>query len=170
MSTIRIPAPLRQLTKGEAEISVVAETVAQAVDMLNAKYPGIKERIFDQSGQLHKFINIYVNGEDIRFLDNVETKIAEGDEISIIPAIAGGASVKKKFYLTFPKDRIKDPVIYWLGHKFQIITNIRSASVSDEIGLMALEMEGEEEEINKGVAYLRELGVRVEPIVMDVVE
>ncbi|NIS60094.1 MAG: FeS-binding protein [Proteobacteria bacterium] len=81
-----------------------------------------------------------------------------------------GGHVKRKVYLTFPQDLIKEPVVYNVGRKFEVVTNIRTASVTEEMGIMALEMTGEEEEYQKAVEYLRGLGVRVDPIEMDVIE
>lgn len=81
-----------------------------------------------------------------------------------------GAQVRKRVYLTFPQALIKEPVVYNVGKKFKVVTNIRTASVTEEIGIMALEMTGEEEEYQKAVDYLREMGVRVDPIEMDVIE
>ncbi len=81
-----------------------------------------------------------------------------------------GSHVTRRVYLTFPKALIKEPVVYNVGKKFEVVTNIRTASVTEEIGIMALEMTGEEEEYQKAVEYLRELGIRVDPIEMDVIE
>jgi molybdopterin synthase sulfur carrier subunit len=87
---IRIPTPLRKLTNNEELVEVKATTIGDAINELQARYPGIKERLVDDAGAVRKFVNIYVNEEDIRFLQNQQTKIKEGDEVSIIPAIAGG--------------------------------------------------------------------------------
>jgi ABC-type methionine transport system ATPase subunit len=81
-----------------------------------------------------------------------------------------GSHVKKRVYLTFPQSLIKEPVVYNVGKKFTVMTNIRTASVTEEMGIMALEITGEEEEYQKAVEYLKEIGVRVDPIEMDVVE
>jgi ABC-type methionine transport system ATPase subunit len=81
-----------------------------------------------------------------------------------------GSRVKKKVYLTFPQSLIKEPIIYNVGKKFNVVTNIRTASVTEEMGIMALEITGEEEEYHKAVEYLRGIGVRVDPIEMDVIE
>lgn len=78
--------------------------------------------------------------------------------------------VKKKVYLTFPQHLIKEPVIYTVGKKFNVVTNIRTASVTEEMGIMALEITGEEGEYLKAVEYMRGIGVRVDPIEMDVIE
>jgi len=81
-----------------------------------------------------------------------------------------GSHVEKKIYLTFPKSLIKEPVVYNVGKKFKVVTNIRTASITEEMGIMALEITGEEEEYQKAVEYLRGIGVRVDPIEMDVIE
>ena len=78
--------------------------------------------------------------------------------------------MKEKFYLTYPPPLIKEPVIYWLGKKFDVITNIRGANVSNEMGLLALEMEGTQQEIDRAVAWLRAQGITVEPIEKNVIE
>ena len=87
---VRIPTPLRKLTNNEEIVEVNAATVGAAFDELQSRFPGIKERLLDESGAVRRFVNVYVNEEDIRFLQNQETAIKSGDEISIIPAIAGG--------------------------------------------------------------------------------
>jgi len=87
---IRIPTPLRKLTNNEEVVEVSAATIGDAISELQTRYPGIKERLIDESGTVRRFVNVYVNEEDIRFLDNQQTKLKDGDEISIIPAIAGG--------------------------------------------------------------------------------
>ena len=90
MAKIRIPTPLRKLTNNEEVVEVNAGTVGSAITELQSRYPGIKERLVDESGAIRRFVNVYVNEEDIRFLQNQETPLKSGDEISIIPAIAGG--------------------------------------------------------------------------------
>ena len=86
---VRIPTPLQKLTNGKAEVECAAKNVAELVDALEKDYPGLKERLSD-GGKIRRFINIYVNEEDIRFLDKEETALKDGDNISIVPAIAGG--------------------------------------------------------------------------------
>jgi len=87
---VRIPTPLRKLTNDEEVIEVNADTVGGAIAELQTKFPGIQERLLDENGGVRRFVNVYVNEEDIRFLQNQQTTLKEGDEISIIPAIAGG--------------------------------------------------------------------------------
>ena len=89
-SKIRIPTPLRKLTDNEEIIEVSASTVGDAIIELQSRFPGIKERLLDENGAVRRFVNVYVNEEDIRFLQNQQTPLKSGDEVSIIPAIAGG--------------------------------------------------------------------------------
>ena len=89
--TIHVPTPLRKLTGNEAELQVEARSVAELVDSLESSHEGIKERLVDEEGEIRRYVNIYVNEEDIRFLDGRETVLKDGDRVSIVPAIAGGA-------------------------------------------------------------------------------
>ena len=90
--TVRIPTPLRRLTQNQPEVEAEGNTIESLIENLEANYPGIKERICDESGNIRRFVNIYLNDEDIRFLDGNSTAVKDGDEISVIPAIAGGSS------------------------------------------------------------------------------
>lgn len=87
---VRIPTPLRKLTQDQELVQVEAATVSEAIAQLQCRYPGIQERLVDEKGEVRRFVNVYVNEEDIRFLQNQNTSLKDGDEISIIPAIAGG--------------------------------------------------------------------------------
>src|SRR5512144_1908007 len=86
---VRIPTPLQKITNGKAEVECAAKNVAELVEMLEKDYPGMKERLSD-GGKIRRFINIYVNEEDIRFVNKEETTLKDGDNVSIVPAIAGG--------------------------------------------------------------------------------
>jgi len=86
---VRIPTPLQKITNGKAEVECTAKNVAELVEVLEKDYPGIKERLSD-GGKIRRFINIYVNEEDIRFVNKEETTLKDGDSVSIVPAIAGG--------------------------------------------------------------------------------
>lgn len=88
--TVRIPTPLRTLTKNADEVTVKGNTIREVIENLESNYNGIKERICDEKGQIRRFINFYLNDEDIRFLENQDTPVKDGDQISIVPAIAGG--------------------------------------------------------------------------------
>ena len=90
MPNVRIPTPLRKLTQGKEEVMVAGATVGEVIAALENDYPGIKTRICDDSGQVRRFVNIFVNDEDIRFLQNLDTPTGDKDEVSVVPAIAGG--------------------------------------------------------------------------------
>ncbi|MBI1953256.1 MAG: MoaD/ThiS family protein [Candidatus Omnitrophica bacterium] len=88
--TIRIPTPLQKLTQSRSEVAASGKTVDDLIQDLERQFPGVKERLCDANGRLRRFVNVYVNDEDIRFLKQEATPVKDGDEVSIIPAIAGG--------------------------------------------------------------------------------
>ena len=90
MIKVRIPTPLRPMTGGKGEVEVETGSIVEMIEQLNVAHPGIKDRLCDEKGEVRRFINIYVNEEDIRFLTGKDTALKDGDEVSIVPAIAGG--------------------------------------------------------------------------------
>lgn len=88
--TVRVPTPLQKLTQNQAEVKASGANIKEVIDDLEKNFPGIKVRICDEQGKVRRFINIYVNEEDVRFLQLDQTPLKDGDEVSIIPAIAGG--------------------------------------------------------------------------------
>ena len=86
---VHIPTPMRQHTEGQATVEIAGASVKEVLDNLGAKYPGITGRLFE-NGQVRRFINLYLNDEDVRYLDNLTSATKDGDELSIIPAVAGG--------------------------------------------------------------------------------
>lgn len=90
MPSVRIPTPLRKLTAEKDEVSISAVNIGELIEEMESQFPGIKNRLCDESGNVRRFINLYVNNEDIRFLNGKETALKEDDVVSIIPAIAGG--------------------------------------------------------------------------------
>ena len=90
---IRIPAPLRRITNGLDRLELEATNLGAIIESLESQYPGFKERLVDEAGELRYFVNIYLNGEDVRFLQGMGTTTTTGDEISIVPAVAGGSLV-----------------------------------------------------------------------------
>jgi sulfur-carrier protein len=88
--TVLIPTPLRRFTDGQAKVIVAGTTVSEALDALNARYPGIGDRLLDDEGQIRRFVNVFVNGKNVRDADGGQTALAPGDELGIIPAMAGG--------------------------------------------------------------------------------
>ena len=87
---VRIPGPMRKITNGADKVEMEGESVSALIGALDDEYPGMKERILDDNGELRYFVNLYLNNEDVRFLEGLNTVISSGDEISIVPAVAGG--------------------------------------------------------------------------------
>lgn len=92
--TVRIPSPLRRVTNGLAKVDVECMNLGECVNALEQQFPGIRERLLDENGELRYFVNVYVNGEDVRFLQGLSTTTKLGDEVSIVPAVAGGATLE----------------------------------------------------------------------------
>ncbi len=88
--TVRIPTALRRVTQGQGEVQVEAKTIGELIEALEKEFPGIKERLVEENGEIRKFVNFFVNDEDIRFLKGKDTELKDGDIVAIIPAIAGG--------------------------------------------------------------------------------
>ena len=162
---VRIPTPHQKLTNNQSEVQCEAKNVNELLAGLEKQYPGIKERLCDAEGKLRRFVNVYVNEEDIRFLQGQDTVLKTGDDISIIPAIAGGSGVtKKRITLVFPQDLIQEPVVFTMAKKFDITPNIRRARVTESVGEMLLELEGDEKNLEKGIKFLESRGIKVEPV------
>ncbi|MFL2627164.1 MAG: ubiquitin-like small modifier protein 1 [Dehalococcoidia bacterium] len=87
---VRIPGPLRKLTNELDQVEITATNIGELIDLLEQEYNGMKDRLCDEDGELRYFVNIYLNGEDIRFIDGLNTPTESGDEVSIVPAVAGG--------------------------------------------------------------------------------
>lgn len=88
--TVRIPQPLRGLTGNQPTVPGSGATLLKCIEQLESAYPGVRERLMDETGQLRRFVNVYVNGDDVRFIDGLATPLKDGDEVSIVPAVAGG--------------------------------------------------------------------------------
>ena len=88
--SVRIPTVFRKFTNNESVVEVEPGTISAIVDQLEGRYPGLKSQLLTDGGELHRFVNVYVNDEDVRYLDKLDTKVSDGDEISILPAVAGG--------------------------------------------------------------------------------
>ena len=165
---VRIPTPLQKLTGNKAEVVCSGADINEVLADLELQYPGVRERLCDAEGQLRRFVNIYVNEEDIRFLQGQDTRVKDKDDISIIPAIAGGAAlVKKRVTLVFPQDQIQEPAVFTMAKKFDIMPNIRRARVTETVGEMMLELEGTEKNLEAGIKYLESRGIKVEPVTGD---
>ena len=179
---VRIPTPLQKLTDNSPEVQCAAKNINELLADLEKKHPGVKERLCDADGKLRRFVNIYVNEEDIRFLQGQETALKDGDDVSIIPAIAGGAPgirhkarrtggsaarVRRQVMLVFPPDQIKEPAVFMMAKKFDVMPNIRRARVTETVGEMTLELEGTPKDLEAGIRYLESRHIKVEPVVGD---
>ena len=91
--TVHVPTPLRKLTDNQAELQIEAGTVGELVDNLESAHPGMKEKLLDESGEIRRYVNIFINDEDIRFLDGKGSELKDADSVSIVPAIAGGGVI-----------------------------------------------------------------------------
>jgi MoaD family protein len=89
---VRIPTVFRRYTQGNAVVQLEPGTIADLIDQLDRRYPGMKQQLLAESGELHRFVNVYVNDEDARYLDKLDTKVNEGDTVSLLPSVAGGAA------------------------------------------------------------------------------
>ena len=87
---VRIPGPLRKITGGADKVEMDSQNLGELIGSLESQYPGMKDRLLDENGELRYFVNLYVNNEDVRFLEGLNTAIKSGDEVSIVPAVAGG--------------------------------------------------------------------------------
>jgi len=164
--TVRTGAALKLLFGGQREVQAEGATVGELLENL-----GIRDRLCDQDGRIRRHFNIHINeGDDVRLLGGLDTPVRDGDTVVILSAIAGGARVARKLWLTYPQELVDKPLIWEVGQKFEVVTNIRQASVSDEIGLVGLEVSGEEGEVDRAIEFLVAQGVKVEPIELDVVE
>lgn len=90
MATVRIPSPLRRYTEGQNKVECSGVNIGELIDNLEAQYPGVKSRLCDDNGQIKRYVNVFVNDEEIRTLQGSETLVSDKDEVSIIPAMAGG--------------------------------------------------------------------------------
>jgi sulfur-carrier protein len=87
---VRIPTVFRRYTGGESEVSLEADTVKGLIDQLEIRYPGVRGQLMTETGDLHRFVNVYVNDEDARYLDKLETRVSDGDRVALLPSVAGG--------------------------------------------------------------------------------
>jgi len=163
MPTVKvlIPTPLRKFTGDAESVTTDAENIGALLKALDAAHPGLGKPLLDDAGNPRKFVNIYVNGEDIRFQQGAATVLKEGDEVSIVPAIAGGASGGEVYNLTFSREMFHRPILYTLGKNFRVVINLRRAMLSEEAGWAEVELMGTTEEIGRAVADLQTTGVNV---------
>lgn len=163
---VRVGAALSSLLDGKRETEAEGSTIDEILRALS-----LRDRLVDGSGKLRRHFNIHINeGEDVRLSDGLETPVKDGDSVTILSAIAGGADISRKVWLTFKKTEVQRPLIWEVAQKFKVVTNIRQASVSNEIGIVGLELSGEKDEVWHAIEFFTKNGVTVEPIELNVVE
>jgi molybdopterin converting factor small subunit len=165
--TVRTGAALKSLFGGRQQTEADGATVGALLDQL-----GVRDRICDGDGNVRRHFNIHVNeGEDIRLQQGLDTPVSDGDTVTILSAIAGGEpDTARKLWLTFPRELVGRPLIWEIGKRFDVVTNIRQASVADDVGLVGLEICGAEDTVEEAIQFLAREGVDVEPIELGVVE
>ena len=164
--TVRAGAALTSLLGGEQELHAEGATIGEILEHLQ-----IADRLCEDTGEIRRHFNIHVNDdEDIRLRQGLDTPVQDGDTVTILSAIAGGAEVARKLWLTFPQELVDKPLIWEVAQKFKVVTNIRQASVTKELGLLGLELSGEEDEVQEAIDFFLQAGVSVEPVELDVVE
>ena len=168
---VRIPSPLRSYTNGVDVVEADGASVGDVLNNLKEKAAGIETRLFKLPNQLNRFVNVYLNDEDIRFLKNLETPVKDGDEISIVPAIAGGSYSKRCWFTFGTRNEVEKPIIWQMSRQYpEVVFDIRQASVGNEIGIMAVLLSGPEADVRAAIDFVRSKGVTVEPIEKSVVE
>ena len=177
MPIVRIPTPLRKLTMGKEEVSAVGATVGEVLASLESAFPGLREKICDETGHVRRFVNVFVHEEDIRFLQALDTPVRDADEIAIVPAIAGGGPAAQlarpaarsrmargKYYLTFPPSLEQQTVICDMYDRLGVRFSIRQAQVGDDVAILGVELMGAADRLRGAVEYLASRGVKVEPV------
>jgi len=165
--TVRIPEALRRTTGGKSQVTADGDTIAEVLEDLDVRFGGFRSWACGAEGVLRPYANIFINRQDARLHGGLSAPVALGDCISIVAGVSGGSVMRRQLYLTFPKKLIKEPIIFRIGHEFNVVTNVKGASVSNNVGFVALEIEGEPEEIERTVQWLEEMGVMIEPLKND---
>lgn len=168
---VLIPTPLRKFTGEQETVSVDADSIGAMLKALDSAYPGLGKPLIDENGNPRRFVNLFVNGEDIRFLDNTTTPLKDGDEVSIVPAIAGGAMSGTEVYsLRFTREMYDHPILQNVGKRFRITLNLRRANLSEDAGWAEVALTGMPDEIGRAIADLQTTGVSVTGPLADFVE
>ena len=145
---------------GTVELSSNVGTVSELLDQLDREYTGFRDKCINSEGRLKRGYHIAINGIEIDFLRRTKTVLKDGDRISI----TSKAPYARQIYLTLPREIVNRPIVWTLGNRFNLVTNIRGAKVSKDSGILALELIGEKGKVQEAIAWLRKQSVKVEPI------
>ena len=164
MPTVKvlIPTPLRKFTGNADTVSVDADSIGAMLNALIAAHAPLGKSLLDDEGKIRRFVNVYLNGEDIRFLQDKETALKDGDEVSIVPAVAGGVTGGTETYnLTFTRAMHNKPILFEIGKRFRVTTTLRRAILNEEGGWAEIAVSGTSDEIGRAMAELQTTGVSV---------
>jgi molybdopterin converting factor small subunit len=163
---VKVGAALSNLLGGKREAEAEGATIGEVIDSL-----GVRDRICGGDGAVRRHFNIHINeSADVRLEGGLDAPVSDGDVVTILSAIAGGSDISRKVWLTFPEKEVERPLIWEVAKKFDVITNIRQASISKKVGIVGLEITGEEGKIWNAIEFFTKNGVTVEPIELDIVE
>ncbi len=160
--TIRIPSCLRRYTGGTERIEATGRSVAEAFKDMGSRFDGWDTACMEESGALKRYFHLFVNDRDIQTFGGFDTRLRDGDELTFLPVATGGATLSKKLLLTVHGGDVHEPIIYTIGKKFDVIPNVEGASIANGIGIIAMAISGEEEEIERVLAFLDKKEIRVE--------
>jgi molybdopterin synthase sulfur carrier subunit len=172
MPTVKvlIPTPLRKFTGDQDTVTVDAASIGAMLGGLDAAHPGLGKPLIDDKGAPRRFVNLFLNGEDIRFLQGTETPLKDGDEVSIVPAIAGGISGTEVYNFTLTRAMMNKPILFEIGKRFRVVTTIRRAILNEEGGWAEVALTGTSDEIGRAIAELQTTGVSVTGPLVELVE
>ena len=163
--TVRLGRSFRGYANGNRELAVEAGTIEDILAGVGAAAPALKKQVL--SGTFGKDFTLLVDALPIQ---NLHAAVPAGAQVAILEVLPGPRAARKRVYLTFAAERVPEPLVYMAGQLFDVTTNLRTASISEQIGVIATEFEGETAEIAGALEFLRRRGVTVEPIEMSIVE
>ena len=164
--TVRTGTALKKLFGGNQEVVAMGNTIRQLLENL-----GVRDRLCDDTGKVRRHFNIHINdGEDIRLINGIDTPVKDGDTVTILSAIAGGSGVIRRFWLTFPREIDVKPLILEIAQSSGVEADIGETSFSKDIGLVGLKLSGEEEDIRETINIIKDKGISIKPIELDIIE
>jgi len=161
---VTIPGTYVLSRGGKEELFVDGETALEVLRNAAIEHEKLLGKLFTEAASLGGQVSVFINDVVVDTSESLKTRLREGDVISILPSDSGGKEMKRRIYLNIPKDIVGEPLLFQVGHEFKVVPNIRGASISDDIGLVALELTGEEQELDRAIEWLTKKGVEIEQI------
>jgi len=161
---VSVSGPYAVNTQGTGEFFVNGDTALEVLKNAGNEYDKMFGKLFSDAASLSADVSVLINDKAATTLDSLKRRLRKGDVIYVSPAVSGGSEMRRRVYLNIPKDIVGQPLLFEVGHEFKVVPNIRGASISDDIGLVALELSGEEPELDKAIEWLVGKGVQVEQI------